>query len=622
MQKNYAILAFVLCLACSTAFAQKIQPEQQGPAGKTATPSNSISKFDTVPPQMECGPNISANILPIGKVTLWATDFLISATDDITPSSQIRYGIREAGSGTGFPFSSFGVPQNHHNFPCDELGYHDLEIWAMDLAGNSSHCISGVTVMDNNHNCSGPPGLIKLQITSGPDENGIEEATIEVNGIDSLGIPFNFQLANNNGSITVPVGSSGTIRLWKDDNPLNGVSTYDVVIIGNHLNGSAPITNPYHLIAADVNRDSVLNAQDTLEIRRLIMGIDTEFQHNSSWRFVDKSYAFQSPDPLQEAYPEYVSFNNIQGNLEFHFEGIKVGDVNNTAVGNSFAPATDDDRRNGTVEPPTYNGTGRICVEQCDFSGVEEAELAIYKDSIYYFDMSDSQGCWDLPNGLPIDSSFTLAPHKDDNPLDGVGAYDMLLLSFHINGTLPFTEPWQFVAADANRDNVIDALDSIAFRNWILGISQDNAAWRFVRSDYVFPWPNPLSQPFPGTITVGELVDSVEVVFLAIKIGDLSMNCFPQSPISEPGKGSRLNARIFPNPTSGGTTLTVQLPHSEIVQLEIRDLSGRLVFEDQWQLPAGVQSLEIPEQALPSPGLYIWTLRVAEAVESGKVIRL
>jgi hypothetical protein len=58
-----------------------------------------------------------------------------------------------------------------------------------------------------------------------------------------------------------------------DDNPLNGVSTYDLVLIKNHIDGDLPFTSPYQYVAADINRSGTITTFDILELRNLILGI-------------------------------------------------------------------------------------------------------------------------------------------------------------------------------------------------------------------------------------------------------------------------------------------------------------------------------------------------------------
>jgi hypothetical protein len=99
-----------------------------------------------------------------------------------------------------------------------------------------------------------------------------------------------------------------TIEPEKDDNPLNGVTTYDLVLISKHILGLEPLNSPYKMIAADANKSGSITTFDIVEIRKLILGIYTELPNNTSWRFVDKSFSFPNANnPFQTAFPEVIS---------------------------------------------------------------------------------------------------------------------------------------------------------------------------------------------------------------------------------------------------------------------------------------------------------------------------
>ena len=124
-------------------------------------------------------------------------------------------------------------------------------------------------------------------------------------------------------------GSDVTITPNHEANPLNHVSSFDIVLISKHILGIQPLDSPYKLIAADVNNSHSVTALDIIEMRRLILGISTEFANMPSWRFVDAAYEFPDPsNPWAEDFPEVISINNISADeLDAHFVAIKMGDV-------------------------------------------------------------------------------------------------------------------------------------------------------------------------------------------------------------------------------------------------------------------------------------------------------
>jgi hypothetical protein len=160
-------------------------------------------------------------------------------------------------------------------------------------------------------------------------------------------------MTDNNGvyafSNALPLGSNVTLTPLKDDNQLNGVSTFDLVLISKHILGLEPLNSPYKMIAADANKSNSVTTFDIVEIRKLILGIYTEFPSNNSWRFVDKNFTFSNPaNPFQDQFPESVSVLNMQStSLSSDFVSVKIGDVNNTAISNSLLSS--DDRTAGTL---------------------------------------------------------------------------------------------------------------------------------------------------------------------------------------------------------------------------------------------------------------------------------
>ncbi len=123
----------------------------------------------------------------------------------------------------------------------------------------------------------------------------------------------------------------------KDDNPLNGVTTYDLVLISKHILGLELLDSPYKLIAADANKSGSITTFDIVELRKLILGIygtPTAPWIYPSYRFVDKSFSFPNPlNPFQTAFPEYVRVTVPPLGAVAAFKGVKIGDVNNNAIG-------------------------------------------------------------------------------------------------------------------------------------------------------------------------------------------------------------------------------------------------------------------------------------------------
>lgn len=134
-----------------------------------------------------------------------------------------------------------------------------------------------------------------------------------------------------------------TLQPQRNDQPLNGVSTFDLVLISNHILGLQAITSPYKLIAADANHSNTITTFDIVTLRRLILGIDTVLANTTSWRFVPNSYVFPNPlNPFQAPFPELLALNIQTTALNgLDFTGIKVGDLNGNANPGPFTAVED-----------------------------------------------------------------------------------------------------------------------------------------------------------------------------------------------------------------------------------------------------------------------------------------
>ena len=127
-------------------------------------------------------------------------------------------------------------------------------------------------------------------------------------------------------------GFQYNITLTKNDAPLNGVTTFDQVIMVRHILGVAAINSPYYLIATDVNNSQSLTTFDAVLLRRVVLGISNEFPV-LPWRFLRADYTFNNPaNPFAEANALANTFV-LNGNLSgFDFIGIKTGDTNDSAI--------------------------------------------------------------------------------------------------------------------------------------------------------------------------------------------------------------------------------------------------------------------------------------------------
>lgn len=268
----------------------------------------------------------------------------------------------------------------------------------------------------------------------------------------------------------------------------------------------------------------------------------------------------------------------------------------------------------------------------CSGQGIESTifQLEILPDAqspvsnTYYYNSGDN-GCssFDLPAETSASAVVAITPTKDDNPLNGFTASDfvqnMIRIENHINGTQPFTEIWQWFAADANLDGTVTEDDVLTLRSWVLGISFPASSWRFVPKSFVFTDPsNPLQSVPPGFISkpVSELVLSDD--FWGVQLGRVltSTDCAVTG-TSVPATFS--TAPAWPNPSTGRFTVPMELRQGAELRGEIFDRTGRRVAMQAAQyFPPGKAAFEF--DAAGASGVYFWKITDGEGrYQVGKI---
>jgi hypothetical protein len=130
----------------------------------------------------------------------------------------------------------------------------------------------------------------------------------------------------------------------------------------------------------------------------------------------------------------------------------------------------------------------------------------------------------------PFMNDLKVRPHSNHNLFMGVSAYDLYVMQMHILGLEPFDRPEQFIAADINHDDRVNAYDMIALRDVLLRNRSDfpnNNSWRFRDARFE---PNLEDDPFAIEEEIilnspSKLSEACD--FIGIKIGDLDRSARP-----------------------------------------------------------------------------------------------
>ncbi len=285
---------------------------------------------DCKKPTPICANGLVAVLMSTGMVPVNADLYIVGSTqDNCTPLSELSVSF------------SPNIADSIMIFTCDDLGVNPVQIWVTDEAGNADFCATTIEVQDNIGACTSP--LIAMSGAISNEQNqGVENVQVQLNGgitsSTATATTGSYQFAN------LPIGMDYTVTPSLNNSPLNGVTTFDLLLINQHILGSVLLDSPYKLIAADANRSGAVTVSDIVELRKLILHVIDNLSNNTSWRFVDGSYAFPNPtNPFAQVFPEVCNINDLApSSANVNFKAIKVGDVNGTAQAHSFAGSSED----------------------------------------------------------------------------------------------------------------------------------------------------------------------------------------------------------------------------------------------------------------------------------------
>ncbi len=211
---------------------------------------------------------------------------------------------------------------------CNDLGVIPVKVFLKDAYGNVSFCSTFIEVEDNANLCpasnilnSDIAGVIRTV-----NKLPIPKVSMKLAGHKDR------ELSTNDKGIYVfgglPNGYDYTVKPTLDKDHLNGVSTFDLILITKHILGLRPLESPYQLIAADINRSGSISTLDLIQLRKLILNVTDRFPDNTSWRFIREGYIFPNLGNLwTNNFPEIFNLNNLKSNSYGNFVGIKIGDV-------------------------------------------------------------------------------------------------------------------------------------------------------------------------------------------------------------------------------------------------------------------------------------------------------
>lgn len=301
--------------------------------GNISTDLMTFRIIDRKAPSPICINNLSVTLMPApiegGQLSIAVNDLLLGETSDC--SQPVQHAIYREAEAIQYGFSP-SAQDTTLLLSCTDDSLTVVRLYAIDAVGNYDYCQVALRVQQHDSQPCTPPssGLLSGQIRTLDDEalGGvtvyiIREGEQAIASTDALGM-FSFP--------DLPFEQNYSLLPFANNDHINGVSTFDILAISRHILGFNTFSNPYQYIAADANRSQEITIRDLIVIRRLILGLDDDFDNNTSWRFIDASYTFpEVHNPWVEVFPEVVGIDNFTFSQSVDFVGVKVGDINRDA---------------------------------------------------------------------------------------------------------------------------------------------------------------------------------------------------------------------------------------------------------------------------------------------------
>ncbi len=348
---------------------------------------------DVKKPTPVCHNILSIELMASGMVMMNAKLLDAGSYDNCTPQSKLKYRIQSPAPIPGTSFDP-ALADSMYTFTCPPpttipngtfaINY-SVALWVGDEDGNWDFCSTYVNVQDNMQACKYTP--IQMKTITGTIATQIGTAMPNVK-VKLAGVKNMETTTDANGVYTfkdMPLNETYNIQPELNTFPLNGVSTYDLVLVSKKILNTEPFNSPYKFFAADANNNKSVSTADLVELRKLILHINDQFSNGqASWTFVDKNIDLGS-NPLSKSINNPYTLDNNSGALDF--VAVKIGDVSGNAASNPIK-----DRSNGSVtfqtdeQIFTKGQVLTIPISTTEFANIEGYQFTLkYDTNVFYF---------------------------------------------------------------------------------------------------------------------------------------------------------------------------------------------------------------------------------------------
>jgi len=519
------------------------------------------------------GSVVTATMNTNGSAEIWAKDFDLGGTDNYTGNTAC---------GNFNQLDIYFLDENNNKvdalfFDCDDIlnGISQvipLNVYYEDEYGNVDFCVVRLELQDNAADlCEDTEGSMIAGSVHTENEEMLENVAVT---IQNYIVEFSdMRMTDESGYYAfsdIPTSTDYAIRSTMEDDPLNGVSTLDLVLIQRHILGLQELGTPFKLIAADADNSGNVSVIDLLTIRKLILGVTMDFPNGQqAWRFPDEGQVFLDPrSPFP--YSEEIDIFNLHGDmLNQDFVAVKIGDVNASADLTLQGIIRAIEKRSPYV-------LSLMADDQRLFKG-EQVTVPVYSS-----DLDDILGF-----------QATINFNKDRMSFAGVKAgqldvtEDNIGLNYLESGII--TLSWNSIVTG-------DTEEDLPLFEFVFDMKEDA-----LLSNELY---------INSSLTEAEAYDS------ELRVMDLELEFRGEE------RESFVLYQNTPNPFLETTDVSFKLPKASNVQFTVFDVTGRILMQERDYLDAGIHTITLYRDQLRSMGVMYYKVETDYGSDSRKMIQI